>query len=58
MSFTCGITEKKYPFITETLTGEVSAKTGKLCKSYIKKYFVTPKVNLTVTLTVISFDKR
>jgi hypothetical protein len=25
--------------ITEILTGEVSTKTGKLCKSYIKRIF-------------------
>jgi hypothetical protein len=34
-----GITEKEYLIITETLTGEVSTKTGKLYKSCIKRTF-------------------
>jgi len=39
LSFAFGITEKEYLIITETLTGEVSTKRGKLYESSIKRIF-------------------
>ena len=54
LSNASGITGKKHLLITETLTGEVCLELDNFCKSVVKKYFVTLKVNLTT----ISFDKQ
>jgi hypothetical protein len=54
LSFAFGITEKEYLIITETLTGEVSAKTGNSVNHASREYFMAPKANLMAIL----FDKQ
>jgi hypothetical protein len=54
LSFAFGITEKEYLVITETLTGEVSAKTGNSVNHASREYFMAPKANLMAIL----FDNK